>query len=99
MPNKLISNFKLPISKLITAISIFLLFFVISFQLSTINSQSPYEKAKADYLVQLKNYNQSKDAYITAKSNYLKFKTAVSKKEAFEKTKDYLINTNFLMVS
>lgn len=61
--------------------------------------QTPYEKAKADYLTQLKKYNDAHNSYITAKTNYKAFQTAAAKKEAFEKTKIYLFETNFLLVN
>ncbi len=66
---------------------------------ASIYSQTQYEKAKSDYSAQLKKYNEAKDAYVTAKSNYSAFKTATAKTDAFIKTKEYLTQANFLLVN
>jgi len=62
-------------------------------------AQTPLEKVKNDYSVQIKKYNQAKEDYITAKSNYAAFNTAASKADAFLKTKEYLVQTNFLIAN
>ena len=59
--------------------------------------QTPFEKTKEEYSIQLKKYNLARNNYLTKKANYEAFKTATAKKETFESTKSYLIEINFLL--
>ena len=74
-----------------------LLLSIVSGQLSVVLSQTPFEKAKEDYSIQLKKYNEARSDYLTKKTSYQTFQTATAKKEAFESTKNYLVETNFLL--
>ncbi len=76
---------------------VFLFLLLITYHLSLVSAQTPYEKAKNDYSAQIKKYNEAKDNYITTKSNYAAFKTATAKTDAYIKTKDYLVQSNFLI--
>ena len=60
-------------------------------------SQTPFEKTKEDYSIQLKKYNEARNDYLTKKASFEAFQTATAKKEVFESTKNYLVETNFLL--
>lgn len=77
----------------------FLVFLLLSFQLLPVFAQSSFEKTKEDYSIQLKKYNLARNDYLTKKANYSAFQTATAKKEAFESTKIYLTETNFLLAN
>src|SRR3989344_8542464 len=72
-------------------------FSLLTFNLSPIFAQTPYEKTKEDYSIQLKKYNVARNDYLTKKASFEAFQTATAKKEAFESTKKYLVETNFLL--
>lgn len=74
---------------------------LITYNLSLITAQSPtpIEKAQSDYNFQFTKYNDAHEKYLSAKASYLSFKTAVSKNEAFEKTKDHLIQVDQLYLA
>jgi len=74
-----------------------LLLSIVSGQLSVVLAQSAYEKTKEDYSIQLKKYNEARNDYLTKKASFEAFQTATAKKEAFESTKKYLVETNFLL--
>lgn len=88
------------------------LFIVSSFLLIVSNLPSPVtaqtpspsptstlDKAQADYNFQYTLYNDTHTNYVTAKAQYLSFQTAVSKNDAFTKTKDYLLQVDNLYLS
>lgn len=82
-------------------VSVFLLFacFLFTIYNSPIFSISPLEQAQNDYSFQLSNYSQSRERYLTAQANYLSYKTAVAKNEAFTKTKEYIIQINNVYIA
>lgn len=90
----------MPKSKLIVNSSLFIVILTfaslltVSGYLSTVHSVTPLEQARNDYSFQLSNYSQSRERYLTAQANYLSFKTAVAKNEAFAKTKDYFLQVH-----
>ena len=68
---------------------------ILIFQFSIFNFQfsiaiTPLDQAQEDYTFQFTKYREEQSKYITARSSYLTFNTAVSKSEAFLATKDYL---------
>ncbi|KKR78331.1 MAG: hypothetical protein UU23_C0001G0095 [Candidatus Curtissbacteria bacterium GW2011_GWA1_40_9] len=84
----------------------FSLFFIIillllsgSSQLSPVNSLTPLEQAQQDYSFQATKYQEAKEKYENSKTNYLAYKTAVAKNEAFLKTQDYLIQINNVYIT
>lgn len=70
------------------------LLLTINYQPSTAYSISPLEQAQNDYSFQLSKYTDTHEKYITARANYLAFKTAVAKNNAFSKTKDYFVQVH-----
>ena len=68
-------------------------------QLSTAQTTTPLEKAQNDYNFQFTKYRDAQDEYTTAKAAYSTFKTAVSKNNAYAKTRDYLIAIDNLYIS
>lgn len=52
---------------------------------------TPLEQAQNDYSYQLTKLSDYHEKFITAKANYQAYQTAVSKNDAFSKTKDYFI--------
>ncbi len=66
---------------------------------ANIYSQTSFEKTKEEYSIQLKKYNEARNDYLTKKASYEAFQTATAKKEAFESTKNYLVETNFLLAN
>lgn len=99
----LIANRKSLIVKII-AISLVLVAFptispLITSHFSLLKAQTTIDAAKENYSIQLTRYNDTKESYITAKSNYIAFKSATSKSEAFLKTKDYLISVDELLLT
>ena len=98
---RLIVNSKLLIVKSIAVLLILLapLTFssLISDHSSLVLGQSPLELSKENYSLQLTKLNDAHEAYITAKSNYLSFKSATAKNDAFIKTKEYLHQVDELL--
>jgi len=57
------------------------------------------ENARDDYTFQFTKYQEAKTNYLQDKAAYEKFKTAISKNEAFVSTKDYLLQVSKLYSS
>ncbi len=57
---------------------------------------TPLEKAQNDYNFQSGKYKDAHDQYATARSEYVSFKTAISKDNAYAKTKTYLVQVDLL---
>ncbi|HSX19219.1 MAG TPA: hypothetical protein VLE91_03740 [Candidatus Saccharimonadales bacterium] len=77
--------------------SLVLLLFIVSGLLFPVQAQtSPLEKAQNDYNFQTSQYKDAHDKYATARSEYLTFKTALSKDKAYQETKNYLIQVDLL---
>jgi len=86
--------------------ALLLILFLVSCFLFPVSAQSPspaqttpLEKAQNDYSFQFTKYREAQEKYITARASYLSFKTAVSKNDAFAKTKDYLTQIDLLYLS
>ena len=84
----------------------FFVFTLITSRYAQVTAQSPspsqastLDKAQADYNFQYALYNETHTSYKTAKAQYLSFQTAVSKNDAFTKTKDYLVQVDNLYLS
>lgn len=60
---------------------------------------SPLEQAKQDYAFQTTKYQETREKYLAAKNNYMAFKTAVSKNEAFIQTQQYLIQVHNVYIT
>lgn len=75
---------------------IFISFFILVYLIFTFRSASvfatstPLDKAHEDYSYQVTKYIEIKYRYETARSQYLTFKSAASKNEAFGQTQKYL---------
>ena len=93
----LIANRKSQIAKLILLISIFAL--LTSHLSGTLAQTLTSKKAQEDYLFQFGKTQESHEKYVVARSSYLTFKTAISKNEAFLKTKDYLLSIDQLLLT
>ena len=78
----------------VLAVILILQFSIFNFQFSI--AINPLDKAQEDYTFQFTKYREAQDKYITARSSYLTFKTAVAKSEAFLATKDYLTQVDNL---
>ncbi len=72
-------------------ISLIAALYVVVSQFSPALSITPLEQAQNDYTYQITKYQETKDAYQTASSNFKTYKTATAKNEAFAKTKTYLV--------
>lgn len=57
------------------------------------------ENARDDYTFQFAKYQEARTNYLQDKASYEKFKTAISKNEAFVSTKDYLLQVSKLYSS
>lgn len=93
MPNKLRNAKSLALLVLVFAFSILIFNFSIAY------AQTPLESAHSAYTQEFTKYTQTKDSYITAKATYSKFKTATAKTDAFQKTKDYLVQIDTMYLS
>lgn len=60
-------------------------------------SEDRFTQARHDYLKALENYSVAKEEYLTSRNTYLKFKTLISKQEAYDKTKAYLVSSAELL--
>lgn len=82
-------------------ISLVFAFFVslVTCHLSPVFSITPLELAQNDYAFQITKYQDAKDKFQTARANYLTYKTATAKSDAFVKTKDYLLQIKNLYMS
>lgn len=78
---------------------IVLFFSVVCSPSSVVHSITPLELAQNDYAFQISKYQDTKDKFQTARANYLTYKTATAKSDAFIKTKDYLLQIKNLYVS
>lgn len=77
-----------------------LVLLLVSFSFSPfVFGKTALENAKDDYTFQFAKYQEAKTNYLQDKSAYEKFKTAISKNEAFVSTKDYLLQISKLYSS
>ncbi len=74
-------------------------FLLLTTHFSLVHSISPLEQAQNDYSFQLTKLSEAHEKFITAKSSYLSYKTAIAKNEAFSKTKDYYIQIHKVYLS
>ncbi len=106
MPKSRILNFEFRISncKWILPIVIFTVLLTLFSIRYPLQAQSPsptsaLQKAQDDYKFQLSKYSDLHDRYLTTRSNFLQFKTATAKNDAYLKTKDYLIQVDNIYIS
>jgi len=78
------------IRKILIVLAVILIFQFSIFNFHFSIAITPLDQAQEDYTFQFTKYREEQSKYITARSSYLTFNTAVSKSEAFLATKDYL---------
>lgn len=83
---------------LLVILSVFQLLFVSS-ALSVVAGSSPLETAQQDYSFHYTKYRDTYEKHQSALSGYLSFKTATSKQQAFEKSKDYVLQVSSLYLA
>lgn len=87
------------INRLSSIVIALLLVFFANFSPIFAQTQTPLEKAQADYNFQYTKYKDSQEAYYTSKASYMSFKTAIAKTDAYNKTKAYLDQTDQLYLT
>ena len=76
-----------------------LVFFLLFAQNASIvfATEAEFTQNRKNYLAALENYDKARNEYLTARNTYLKFKTLISKQDAFDKTRAYLTSINNLL--
>jgi len=80
--------------KILLSLFTLLLVTTVSGQKSVVISATPLEQAKQDYAFQIIKYNETHKKYAAAKNNYMAFKTAAAKNEAFIQTQQYIVQVH-----